>query len=87
MSTYTFLVTGASSGLGLNIALAALQAGHAVVATARNVQKAKSSNPVIEEKGGHWLELDVTSPDTQSIVEKTVKEHDIDVVVNNAGYG
>ena len=86
MSSYTFLVTGASSGLGANIAIAALRAGHKVVGTARNVAKAKESYPEIEQKGGRWLGLDVTSQETQSIVEKAVKEHSINVVVNNAGY-
>ena len=86
MSLYSFLITGASSGLGAHISLAALKAGHKVVATARNVANAKKSYPEIEEKGGHWLSLDVTSPDTQSIVEEVVKQHKINVVVNNAGY-
>lgn len=77
MSTYNWLVTGASSGLGAQIVLAALNAGYKVVATARNVGKAQESYPDIEKKGGHWLKLDVTSKETQSIVEKAVKEHGI----------
>ena len=86
MSQYTWLVTGASSGLGANITLAVLAAGHKVVATARNVAKAKESYPDVEKQGGRWITLDVTSPDTQSIVEKAVQDHNINVVVNNAGY-
>ena len=86
MSPYTFLVTGASSGLGAHISIAASRAGHKVVGTARNVAKAKESYPEIEQKGGHWLALDVTSTETQSIVEKAGEEHSINVVVNNAGY-
>jgi NAD(P)-dependent dehydrogenase (short-subunit alcohol dehydrogenase family) len=77
MSTYNWLVTGASSGLGAQIVLAALNAGHKVVATARNVAKAQESYPDIETKGGSWLKLDVTSKETQGIVEKAVKEHGI----------
>ena len=86
MRTFTFLVTGASSGFGARIAQAALNRGHRVIATARNVSKAKESYPEIEQKGGHWLSLDVTAPDTQSIVEKAVQDHDVNVVVNNAGW-
>ena len=86
MSTYNWLITGASSGLGAQIVLAALEAGHKVVATARNVAKAQESYPEVEQKGGSWLKLDVTSKDTASIVEKAVKEHAINVIVNNAGY-
>ena len=86
MSTYNWLITGASSGLGAQISLAALRAGHNVVATARNIAKAKQEYPEIEQKGGQWLKLDFTSKETASIVAKTVQENDINVVVNNAGY-
>ena len=86
LHTNICLVTGASSGLGANIALAALKAGHKVVAAARNVSKAKTSYPKIESQGGHWLTLDVTSPDTEKIVSQAVREHNVNVVVNNAGY-
>jgi len=78
-----WLVTGASQGFGLCITIAALKAGHHVIACARNVEKARSDNPKVEEQGGKWLQLDVTSPDTQSIIQSA---GGIDVVVNNAGY-
>ncbi len=86
MSQYTFLITGASSGLGANISLAALKAGHNVIATARNVATAEKAFPEIEQKGGRWLTLDVTSPEIHTIVEKAVEDHGVNVVVNNAGY-
>ncbi len=85
----TWLVTGCSSGLGLNISLSALRAGHTVIATARNVSKAAREHPSVEDLGGKWLELDVRSEDTEEIVRKAVQElagGRIDVVVNNAGY-
>ena len=86
MPSLSYLITGASSGLGANIAIAALAAGHAVIATARNIPKAQQTYPDIERKGGHWLTLDVTSPDTQVIVAEAVQEHNVNVVVNNAGF-
>jgi len=64
--------------------MAALQAGHHVIACARNVEKARTDNPKVEELGGKWLQLDVTSPDTQSIVQKAAEA--VDTVVNNAGF-
>lgn len=85
----TWLVTGASSGFGLNITLSALRAGHAVIATARDVSKAAREHPTIEKLGGKWLELDVRSEDTEQIVRNAIDELTegrIDVVVNNAGY-
>ncbi|PYI05959.1 short-chain dehydrogenase/reductase SDR [Aspergillus sclerotiicarbonarius CBS 121057] len=84
----TWLITGASSGLGTTIALAALRAGHKVLATARNPTKAAQENPQIEELGGVWISLDVTSHDTAKQVSDAITQAggSIDVVVNNAGY-
>lgn len=87
MSDYRWLVTGASSGQGTEITLAALRAGHFVIGTARNVATAKEAYPDIERLGGVWLALDVTHTDAQAVVERAVKEHNINVIVNNAGYG
>jgi NAD(P)-dependent dehydrogenase (short-subunit alcohol dehydrogenase family) len=83
---FSFLITGGSSGLGLNLALAALRSGHKVIATARNATKAKQASPEVEHLGGSWLTLDVTSPDTESIVKSAVEEHGVNVLVNSAGY-
>ncbi|KAK2760008.1 hypothetical protein FQN54_002744 [Arachnomyces sp. PD_36] len=84
----TWLITGASSGLGAAIAEAALKAGHKVIATARNPTKAAKSNPQITNLGGIWIELDVTSTETPQKVAKAINEAGgvVDVVVNNAGY-
>ncbi|KAJ5247826.1 hypothetical protein N7468_002809 [Penicillium chermesinum] len=86
--TQTWLVTGASSGLGTAIAEAALQAGHKVIATARNPTKAAQENPQVEKLGGIWIELDVTKSETTKRVEDAITQTGgvIDVVVNNAGY-
>lgn len=88
MASKTWLITGASSGLGAAIAEAALQAGHKVIATARNPAKAAEENPQISKLGGKWIELDVTLLDTPKRVEDAIIRAGgvIDVVVNNAGY-
>jgi NAD(P)-dependent dehydrogenase (short-subunit alcohol dehydrogenase family) len=80
-----WLITGAGRGLGVDIARAALAAGHAVVATGRDA--AKVATPV----GGHdnllAIKLDVTCPqDAQAAVEAAVAKFGrIDILVNNAG--
>jgi NAD(P)-dependent dehydrogenase (short-subunit alcohol dehydrogenase family) len=80
-----WLVTGAGRGLGVDIAKAALAAGHSVVATGRDPKK------VAAVIGNHdnllAVKLDVTRPDdAQSAVEATVRKFSrIDVLVNNAG--
>ncbi|KAJ5404426.1 hypothetical protein N7509_004297 [Penicillium cosmopolitanum] len=89
MPSQTWLVTGASSGLGTAIAESALRAGNKVLATARNPEKAALENPQIAELGGVWVRLDVTQTDTARHVEEIIRENggaSIDVVVNNAGY-
>jgi len=80
-----WLITGAGRGLGIDIARAALAAGHAVVATGRDA--AKVSAAVGEHHDLLTLRLDVTSPaDAQAAVEATVAKFGrIDILVNNAG--
>jgi len=80
-----WLITGAGRGLGVDIAKAALAAGHAVVATGRDPAK------VAAALGNHEdllaIKLDVTRPeDAQAAVEAAVANFGrIDVLVNNAG--
>ena len=80
-----WLVTGAGRGMGTDIARAALDAGHAVVATGRNPDR------VTAALGAHedllTVALDVTDPDSvQTAVDAAVQRFGrIDVLVNNAG--
>lgn len=82
-----WLITGGSSGLGLSIAMAVLQAGDKVIATGRNVKNAARQHPEFEQLGGIWLQLDVTSSDAEQIVSKAIHAAGgtIDVLINNAG--
>jgi NAD(P)-dependent dehydrogenase (short-subunit alcohol dehydrogenase family) len=80
-----WLITGAGRGLGVDIAKAALAAGHAVVATGRDPAK------VVAAVGHHdhllAITLDVTRPqDAQAGVEAAIATFGrIDILVNNAG--
>lgn len=82
-----WLITGASRGLGREIARAALDAGETVVATARSaaaVRDAFSS----EHDRLHALELDIVDAEAANLVAAEIVRRfgGIDVLVNNAGY-
>jgi NAD(P)-dependent dehydrogenase (short-subunit alcohol dehydrogenase family) len=80
-----WFITGAGRGMGVDIAKAALAAGHAVVATGRNPERVSAA------LGAHddllAVKLDVTDPaDAQAAAQAAVQRFGrIDVLVNNAG--
>ncbi|RFU93250.1 MULTISPECIES: SDR family oxidoreductase [Citrobacter] len=80
-----WLITGAGRGLGLDIAKAALAAGHNVVATGRD--PAKVALALGKNDALLTLQLDITdSKDAEAAVAAAVaKFGTIDVLVNNAG--
>jgi short-subunit dehydrogenase len=82
----TWLITGASSGLGKSLALEALKSGHKVIGTTRDIDKAKLSSPDFCAKGGIWICLDPAQKDAFEQFAKCSQEYDIDVLVNSAGY-
>jgi NAD(P)-dependent dehydrogenase (short-subunit alcohol dehydrogenase family) len=80
-----WIVTGAARGLGVDIAKAALAAGHAVVATGRNTDAVR--NALGDASHLLVVKLDVTRPeDAKAAMAAAVQRFDrIDVLVNNAG--
>lgn len=82
----TWLITGASSGIGKSLALATLQTGHKVIGTTRNAIQAEKSCPEFARNGGLWITLDPTQKDAYDRFAKVSQDHKVDVLVNNAGY-
>jgi NAD(P)-dependent dehydrogenase (short-subunit alcohol dehydrogenase family) len=82
-----WLVTGASRGLGREIAHAALDAGETVVATARSAEAVRDAFRG-EQDRLHALPLDITDGEAaNSVATKAIERFGaIDVLVNNAGY-
>ncbi|QAB30803.1 SDR family oxidoreductase [Pantoea ananatis] len=88
MKMKTWLITGASRGLGLVIARAALENGDNVIATARRPEKLSGLNDIAN---GKLLVVKLELNDTES-VDKAVKAGieafgSLNILVNNAGYG
>ncbi|MDR5780705.1 oxidoreductase [Caballeronia sp. LZ065] len=82
-----WFITGASRGLGALIAQAALDAGHAVVATGRNA--AAIAERLGESPALLPVALDVTDEGhAKAAVDAAIDKFGrIDVLVNNAGFG
>ena len=80
-----WFITGAGRGLGVDIAEAALAAGHAVVATARNAESV--SKALGEHNDLLAVDLDVTYPAAAAAAVNAAVERfgRLDVLVNNAG--
>ena len=81
----TALVTGASSGMGEEIARTLHKLGYTVYAAARRTDRLEQLATI----GIHALTMDVTDDESMtSGIEKIITETGhIDVLINNAGYG
>jgi NAD(P)-dependent dehydrogenase (short-subunit alcohol dehydrogenase family) len=80
----TWIITGAGRGLGVDIATAALDAGHNVVATGRNPDTV--TRALGEAENLLVVALDVTAPEQIAAAVQTTRERfgTVDVLVNNA---
>ena len=83
-----WFITGAGSGIGAGVARAALQAGHRVVATGRNMEKLSGAFANLASDDLLLERLDVTSEtEAKRAADAAVARFGrIDVLVNNAGY-
>jgi NAD(P)-dependent dehydrogenase (short-subunit alcohol dehydrogenase family) len=84
----TWLITGASKGLGLTLTKQLLANGDQVVATSRNLESLKLA---VASDSPNFLPLVMTLTDEQDVqrgIEQAIAHFGgIDVIVNNAGYG
>ncbi|MFC5406628.1 oxidoreductase [Cohnella soli] len=79
------LITGASAGIGKETAIELKNRGFIVYGAARRTEKMKD----LSDLGIHTISLDVTNEESMvnCVNEILEKEGQIDVLVNNAGYG
>ena len=79
------LLTGASSGIGYDTAVALAKQGHKVYAAARRVERMEP----LREWGIVPIQMDVTDEASmrQGVQTLLDREGRIDVLINNAGYG
>ncbi|TAJ33655.1 MAG: SDR family oxidoreductase [Reyranella sp.] len=89
MKNRVVLLTGASRGLGRDMALTLAGAGATVLCAGRTVKELEATARAITRKGGkaHVVPLDITDEDAvKAQVRAIIRKHRrIDVLVNNAG--
>ncbi|WP_214464408.1 SDR family oxidoreductase [Levilactobacillus brevis] len=87
MANRTWLITGVSSGFGCAMTSQLLAQGQTVIGTVRNIQKVQD---LVEQYPQTFISktLDVTNvANIHQLMEKLTQDYQIDVLVNNAGYG
>lgn len=87
-SPRVWFITGASTGFGRLLAEEVLRRGERAIATARDAAKVADLEQKYPQQARAFA-LDVTSPEQiASVAEKSIAAFgQVDVVVNNAGYG
>lgn len=88
----TALITGASSGIGLELAKQFAQHGHDVVLTARNEQALQQLKQELEKQYAVSVEvivLDLSAPNAAQVLFDTCHHKNLTItyLVNNAGFG
>lgn len=91
MPRETVLVTGASSGIGWELAKLFAADGSRVVIVARRMERLEALAAEIRETGGEAIPLayDLLDPDAPQKLfdDLAAKNIEVDVLVNNAGFG
>lgn len=84
------LITGASSGIGYEFAKLLAGKGSDLVVTARDLQRLDNLATDFQSKFGVKVEViaaDLTTETGIELIENRLRTGDIDVLINNAGYG
>jgi uncharacterized protein len=88
----TALITGASAGIGAEIARLLAERGHGVFLVARRDDRLREIAEELRARFGVRAELeaaDMTDPDGRDRVAAAIEEHGlaVEILVNNAGFG
>lgn len=92
MKKKTALITGASGGIGLELASLFAKAGHDLLLVARNADRLKEISAQLQKEHGitaHILPLDLAQPDAPNELFQHCERSSIavDFLINNAGFG
>lgn len=79
------LITGASEGIGKEMALILAEKGYHIITVARNKEKMEQNFKHIKEKT--IISLDLSLKENCFLLYEQLKNEDIEILINNAGYG
>lgn len=79
------LITGASSGIGLDMARELDKRGYDLVLVSRDKEKLEKAREKLEGKNIEIIPMDLENPENCKRLYKMVQ--DIDILINNAGFG
>ncbi len=79
------LITGASSGIGLDMARELDKRGYDLVLVSRDKEKLEKTREKLEGKNIEIIPMDLENPENCKRLYKMVQ--DIDILINNAGFG
>ncbi|MEK9969403.1 MAG: SDR family oxidoreductase [Ferrovibrio sp.] len=82
----SIVITGAGSGIGRALALAAAERGARVTLVGRRIEALQETAAMLSE-GARWqlVSADVTSPEGRGAVAESCRKTGVDVLINNAG--
>lgn len=81
------LITGASCGIGRDMARYLAKDGHEIYLSARSVPRLEKLAEELGEDKTHIIAADLSDEAECFRVYNVVKKYDIDVLINNAGFG
>lgn len=79
------LITGASSGIGLDMARELDKIGYDLVLVSRDKEKLEKAKEKLEGKNIEIIPMDLENPENCKRLYKMVQ--DVDILINNAGFG
>lgn len=80
------LITGASSGIGRDIAIELAKKGYDLILVARNMDKLNSVKESIKNVNVKIIQMDISNAENCKKLHEMI-DTDIDILVNNAGFG
>ena len=86
----TALITGATSGIGLEMALILAQKGYNLILASRRKDKLEELSSKLEEKfkiKTNILAIDLSLPGSAKKLFEKFKNYKIEILINNAGFG